>query len=398
MVTDIRPATRETVEEMYDRLAKFRATEPVGYDEEHDSWNIYDYPCSARALTDHASFSSEVTGLYPADPDFERFLTGDFVTLDPPRHRRYRKLVGRAFTPEAVQRLRPKVAAMTGTLLDAVAGRERFDLIDAVFRPLPMMVIADLLGVPAGDRDLFRGWADFLLGMDGEDTRPDRNLLDTILPTLRDIEAYVLDHVRARRADPRDDLISVLAARDLDGERLEDHEIVGVVALLLLAGYITSTVLLSNLVLCLDEHPSAAAELRADRGLLPSAVEETLRYLTPNPRSPRITLRSVEIGGRVVPADKAVSVWVGSANRDETHFPGPDVFDLHRSPNQHLAFGHGIHFCLGAPLARIEAAVASAVLLDRCAELAICRDEPLPYYDPYGMVGPIRLPVEAVWS
>jgi len=183
-------------------------------------------------------------------------------------------------------------------------------------------------------------------------------------------------------------------AAEVDGERLDDEEIVGFVGLLLIAGHVTTTALLGNAVITLDEHPDAAAELRADPSRLPSAIEEVLRYRSPFPRLARRAARDVELDGRTIAAHQVVILWVASANRDAAQFPDPDRFDIHRTPNPHLAFGHGIHFCLGAPLARLEAKIALGILLERYRSIAVARDAPAEFHNPWTMISAKRLPVE----
>src|SRR5262249_21708862 len=212
--------------------------------------------------------------------------------------------------------------------------------------------------------------------------------------TIREMNGYLLAHIRQRRARRADDLTSELVGVEVDGERLDDQEIVGFVGLLLLAGHITTTALLGNAVLTLDEHPGAAAELRADPTRLPGAIEEVLRYRSPFPRLARRAARDVELGGQAIAANEIVILWLASANRDPAKFPEPDRFDVRRTPNPHLAFGHGIHFCLGAPLARLEARIALGILLERYREIAVARDEAVELYNPWTMISAKRLPVQ----
>ena len=214
--------------------------------------------------------------------------------------------------------------------------------------------------------------------------------------TLREMEEYLLGHCRARRRRPGDDLISALVTAEVDGERLDDEEVVNFSRLLLVAGHITTTLLLGNTVLCLEENPSAAAELRADRTLIPPALEEVLRSRSPFPQMARFTTRAVELSGQVIPANQLVMLWLLGANHDERQFPDPERFDIHRMPNEHLAFGHGIHFCLGAPLARLEGKIAVDVLLTRLADIQIAPTTTLQFYD--NVFGPRSLPLTVRWA
>ena len=261
-----------------------------------------------------------------------------------------------------------------------------------------MIVIAELLGIPTSDQAVFRSWADVLLS---QEVDPDQAVdeageqaVAAVAPTMREMNAYFLDHIRARRADPGTDLTSKLIQAEVDGERLADEEIVGFVGLLLLAGHITTTATLGNSVVCFQDNPDAAAEVRADPTLLPAAIEEVLRLRTPFPRVGRLTKVDTEVGGMPVPAGQIVLPWLTAANRDERVFAEPHRFDIHRRPNPHLTFGHGIHFCLGAPLARLEARVALRLLLQRYRDIEVVGDEQVEHRNPWTMVAVARLPVQ----
>jgi cytochrome P450 len=218
--------------------------------------------------------------------------------------------------------------------------------------------------------------------------------VDAFAPIFREMNSYLLRHIRGRRSSPADDLTSKLIAAEVDGQRLDDEEIVGFVGLLLLAGHITTMATLGNTVLSFDEHPDAAAEVRADPTLLPGAIEEVLRLRTPFPRLARRATADAEVGGTVVPAGSIVVAWLTAANRDERVFAHPNQFDIHRRPNPHMTFGHGIHFCLGAPLARLEAKVALTVLLERYRSITVSGDAPVVHRNPWVMVSVTSLPVE----
>jgi len=387
--------TRSTFEGFVAWLEGLRRDGPVQFDEKLQCWQVLGHPEATAVLSDPAVFSSDLTAIAPDQEDFALFQRGNFVRMDPPQHRKLRTLVSQAFTPKVVAGLEPRIAELTTDLLDRVD--ERFDLIDALAYPLPVVVIAELLGIPASDRQLFRTWADVLLS---QEIDPDQAVgeaseraVAAVVPTMREMNAYFLDHIQARRANPSTDLTSKLTQAEVDGVRLADEEIVGFVGLLLIAGHITTTATLGNSVVCFQDNPDAAAEVRADQALLPPAIEEVLRLRTPFPRVGRLTTTATEVGGVAVPAGQVVMPWLTAANRDERVFAEPHRFDLHRRPNPHLTFGHGIHFCLGAPLARLEARVALRLLLERYRDIEVTVDE-VEHRNPFTMVAVARLPVE----
>jgi cytochrome P450 len=388
--------TRATFEDFLGWLADSRGRGQVHFDERQECWQVLGHPEAGAVLADPAVFSSDLSALQPQQDDFALFQRGNFVRMDPPQHRTLRTLVSQAFTPRVVADLEPRIAELTGELLDRAG--ERFDLVDALAYPLPVIVIADLLGVPVSDRALFRRWADALLD---QDIDPDRSLREVgeqavtaVAPVLHEMNGYFLEHIRSRRAAPREDLTSKLVQAEVDGEQLADEEIVGFVGLLLIAGHITTTATLGNSLICFRDAPDAVPAIRADPALLPTAIEEVLRMRTPFPRLARIARTDAEVGGVRIPAGQVVLVWLAAANRDARVFPQPDRFDVRRTPNPHLTFGHGIHFCLGAPLARLEARVALRLLLDRYRDIAVPGDDQVEYRSPWAMVAVTRLPLE----
>ncbi|WP_435244832.1 cytochrome P450 [Streptomyces sioyaensis] len=375
-----------------------RQAGPVRYDEQQKLWQVLDHESVAAVLADPAAYSSDFSGLAPTQPDFETFRQGNFVGMDPPAHRKLRTLVSQAFTPRVVAGLEPRIHAVSTELLDAVEDRDRFDVVDALAYPLPIIVIAELLGIPAGDRALFQEWAATLFGGDeigaSLDMADVERALDSIAPTVREMNGYILDHIRHHRKNPGEGLTGRLVRAEVDGVRLTDQEIVGFVALLLVAGHITTTALLGNAVLSLDQYPDEAALLRAEPGRLPDVIEEVLRWLPPFPELGRRTTREVRLAGRTLPADSVVMANLAAANRDPARFDHPDHFDVTRSPNPHLTFGHGIHFCFGAPLARMEARIALRLVLERFTELAVASRREVEIQNPAVIVSVRRLPLE----
>ncbi len=356
-------------------LREMRDENPVWRDA-YDVWHVFRYADVARVISDSQVFSSDTARVIPA---VQKFAAGNLVQTDPPRHHTLRRLVGSAFSPKVVTGLAPRITEVTHELLDATGGASEFDLVAALAYPLPVTVIAELLGLPACDRELFRTWADKLLTLDVVDPN-DPELARKLDEASAELLAYLHEHCADRRAHPREDLISRLATVEADGQRLTDEEVVNFSFVLLLAGHITTTALLGNTVLCLEAYPQVWDELHADRSLVEATIEEVLRYRSPFTQLSRVTMAQTELGGQVIPADALVSPWLLSANRDEREFPDPDRFDIHRFPRHHVAFGYGIHFCIGQLLARVEARVAVGVLLDRYVQIRLTPGVPLEFY------------------
>jgi cytochrome P450 len=356
-------------------LREMRDEQPVWRDE-YGIWHVFRYADVARAISDSGVFSSDVGRVLPIG---EKLAEGNLTRTDPPRHHPLRRLVGAAFSPKVVTGLAPRIAEVTRELLDATGGAAEFDLVSALAYPLPVTVIAELLGLPISDRELFRAWADRIFNRDTADPN-DPELARKIDEVLADMIAYLREYCADRRAKPRQDLISRLAAVEAGGERLSDEAVVNFAIVLLVAGHISTTALLGNTVLCMDEHPEVWPQLRADRALVEPTIEEVLRYRPSFTQVARVTTIETELGGQIIPADAIVTPWLLSANRDEREFADPDRFDIHRRANHHLAFGHGIHFCIGHLLARLEGRVAVGVLLDRYAEIRLAPGTSLEFY------------------
>ena len=379
------PETRRNPFPWYDQV---RAVAPVFHEPTSDRWLLFDYASVKRALTDHGSFSSTVTA--PTSPP-GRWL----IFSDPPRHDTLRALIMRAFTPRAVARLEPRIAELARTLLDGCVERDEVELLSEFSVPLPLMVIAEMLGAPLADWPRFRQWSDVIMSLiftlsGGEAS--ERAIL-AFRAVHAEMRTYLDALAEARRAAPRDDLLSGLVHAEVDGERLSEDDLLGIFQLLLLAGHETSTNLINNAVLSLIEHPAELHRLRSHPELLPSGIEEVLRFRSPVQAMFRFTTRDVDMRTAVIPAGRLVIAMIGSANRDPAQFAEPNRFDVTRQPNPHIAFGHGIHFCLGAPLARMEARIALAALLERFDAIELAGSEPWEPRAAFHVHGPARLPV-----
>ncbi|HEY4019583.1 MAG TPA: cytochrome P450 [Pseudonocardiaceae bacterium] len=375
-------------------LARMRVETPLWVDES-GARHVFRHADVQAILADPRRFSSDFGRAMPflgADK-----LSVSLMWLDPPAHRPLRQLVSRAFTPATIQGLRGRIEDTARELVSAMPEGE-FDIAEALAYPLPIIVIAELLGVSPADWAFFRDCADRAFALRVEPGVPQDELAAMVTAATKDLDYYLADLVRQRRARPADDLLTVLISGEVDGARLNDAQVSAFASALLTAGYVTTTLLIGNALLCLRDHPAVADRLRADRSLIPAAIEEVLRMRPPIPHARRLTTEEVVIAGELVPANALVTLSVLSAHHDERQFTDPESFEPTRDAGRHLAFGHGIHFCLGAPLARLETEIALNLLFDEFAELRIGSDivsHESEFYGPKrlpvsGMRGPVR--------
>jgi cytochrome P450 len=373
---------------------------PVRYDAQAGIWCVYGYKEVQHVLANPATFSSNTQRVIPKDmlEGQEEFSEGNLIQMDALEHKKLRGLISHAFTPKMVADMEPRIAELTNELLDEVADGNRMELVNDLAYPLPVIVIAELLGVPSSDRHRFREWGDALMESTQEFSFADRSeeqrqRLQDAMQKVRKLSDYLREHVEDRRRNPREDLITKLVQAEVEGEHLTDNEVVNFSNVLLIAGHITTTMLLGNSILCLDTHPEWFARVRENRSMIPAAIEEALRYYSPFAGTARATTTDIELGGERIPADSLVVTFLGVANRDPKVFTDPHTFDPTRDPNPHMAFGRGAHFCIGAPLARLEGRVALNILLDRFPNLRSDPDRPPRFLPSLSMTGVKELPL-----
>jgi len=363
-----------------------RSEAPCHYVEGRDFWVISRYDDVDAALRNHGVFSSaEGVG-------FERRAFHDMISSDPPEHTRLRRVVDRQFLPRAVAQLEPRVAAIIDSLLDPILEHGRADLVADLAAPLPIIVIAELLGVEPEHRVDFKRWSDDLLLAVGG------GLDETTRARTEDSRHAMADYLGAaaaeRRSHPRpgaDDVISTLVTAS-DNDALTTTEVIAFCMLLLIAGNETTTNLIGNAMRALTDHPAEMARVVADPSLIPSLVEEALRYDAPVQSLFRRATRDCEVAGKRIAESEMLMVIFASANRDSDRFPDADTFDVARNTSGHVAFGHGIHFCLGAPLARLEAQVALEALLTRLRDITRVSDQ-VTLVPSFLLRGPATMPM-----
>ncbi len=371
------PLSKRTAQDPYPVYAALRERDPVHRSRLMNAWLFTRHADVDTILRDHQRFGNDprkgaLSRRQRANlPPEEEF---SLLFLDPPDHKRLRALVNKAFTPKAVNALEPHIRALLGALLDDIDDPAGFDLMQAVAQPLPVIVIAEMLGVPSEDRAQFKIWSD-------QRARTLEPMIDARERAASDaaakaLEAYFRPIIKERRAAPKDDIVSALAQAEEEGDRLTEREMLNMLRLLLIAGNETTTNLIGNGVLALLHHPDQLQRLRDDPSLIPSAVDELLRFDSPVQTDFRRVLSDCEVNGFAVRQRDNIVVLLGAANRDPDVFDDPDRLDIGRGDRSHLSFGRGIHHCIGAPLARLEGRIVLEMLLERFSQISLRGEQP----------------------
>ena len=353
------------IEDPYRTYEQLRQKDPVHRMRLIEAWALTRYEDVQDVLADHKRFTN-------AERNYDYMQYRTFLDLDPPDHTRLRGLVSKAFTPRAVRELGPRIQDLVDELLDAVAGKGRIDLISDFAFPLPVIVIAEMLGVPAQDRARFRAWSDDI----ALSVNPLLNSeqIERVQQATEELFDYFEGIIEQRRQTPQNDMISALLAAEEEGDRLTHEELLSTLMLLLVAGNETTRNLIGNGMLALLKYPAQLQRLREHPELLDSAINELLRYDSPVQMDARNAIDDVEIGGKRIAAGQRILAIVGAANRDPQIFANPDELDIGRDEVSHLSFGRGIHYCLGSPLAILEGRIAFSSLLDRYSSLRLASE------------------------
>ena len=389
----------EVLADPYPLYAQLRAESPVHWDPYLHTWVVTRYADVAEVLTrfraDRTPTPDKLVelGMQQLTP-LAQVMVRQMLFLDPPQHSRVRALAAAAFTPRRIERLREHVQDITNTLVDAVAARGQMDVMQELAGPLPAIVTAELLGVPTADHEQLKDWSqDFAEMLGNFQHNPGR--VEKVLRSVEGMTSYFRDALTRQPAEPTEGLLNALANAEVDGDRLTEDEVIANVIVTMVGGQETTTNLIGNGLLILLRTPGALERLRADPSAIPTAIEELLRYESPSQHTARLAPDDVVLGGQAIGKGQAVIAVMGAANRDPERFADPDVLDLARKDNRHLAFGWAGHFCFGAPLARMEAHIAFETMLRRLPELELV-SEPVSWRANLGLRGLTALPI--TWS
>lgn len=350
-----RDTLRQTIGDSLEaRIAWFRTMReqhPVHYNEDLQVWEVFRYTDVQQVLLDHADYSTNNT--------LPEHFPSTLGKTEPPRHRQLRSLVSKAFTPRSIEALTPRLVEIIDGQLEQAERSGKMEVMSELTYPLPVRVIAEMLGLPASDQERFRTWSYQLLDQLTRGTHPDNS----------ELFHYFSDLLEERKAHPQNDLMSQLLAAEEDGVHLTRQDILYMCLEMMMAGNVTTTMLLSYALDRFSRHPQIYEELRADPSLIPSALEETLRYDFSEISLRRTARKDLVLDGSTIKAGEMIVAWVGAAHFEEAYFPHAEHFDIRRAPNPHMTFGYGIHVCLGAPLARLESKVALERIVARFASI-----------------------------
>ena len=364
---------------------EMRESSPVAYAEEEGVWLVFGYDDSVLVRSDYKTFSSE--HMIPSRGQYEGRSTS-IISMDPPRHRQMRSLITQAFSARTIAQMAPQIKRIVDDLIERMQTKDEVDWMDALANPLPVMVISDMLGLPREEWRQFKAWNDALMSNQQDSLEARDNFL-----------RYFVQAIEQRRQHPGSDILSLLMAAEVDGERLSYQDLMSFCFTLFIAGNITTTTTLGNAVLCFDQHPDEFERLKQHPELAASAVEEILRTMPPGRVGPndlidgRTATTDVRLGDQQIHAGDRLLPIALSNNFDPGQFADPERFDIQRNPNRHQSFGHGVHFCIGAPLARLEMKIALEKTVQRLPGLRLLHDQPLQLVDSRIMLGPKQLPV-----
>ncbi|WP_166243266.1 cytochrome P450 [Paenibacillus turpanensis] len=353
----------------FDWYREMRSRGGLHFDPERNVWDVFRYDTAQAVISNYKAFSSQGgTG-----------GTLSLLGMDPPKHKHYRALVTQAFTQKSIENQSAGIEQIADELLDRLEGQPKMDFVMDFAFPLPVIVIAKMLGIRTKDRNLFKEWSDKLVeGNDDQNLEKQAQLASEKMKIIGELYAYFTNVIEERRANPGgNDLVSELLRAKIDDQHLDMVELLEFCLLLLVAGNETTTNLLGNFMRTMLEHPESLERVRKDRNLLAPAIEETLRYSSPIQSISRVASVDTEVEGQSIKAGQGVVIWLGSVNRDERKFDNAEQFIIDRHPNPHMGFGQSVHFCLGAPLARLEATIALNRFLDRVPSAALDESESL---------------------
>jgi cytochrome P450 len=376
----------EFVKDPYPLLHELRSQEPVYWSEAIGAWLLTRYDDVALTMKDPAHFSNEnrlgqaVTYLPPEKrANFKAFedhyKTKGLLHSDPPDHTRLRALVTKEFTPKVVEQIKPQIQKVVDGVLDEAEQKGEMDVVPDLAEALPIGVIAEILGVPVSDRHIFKKWTDAILGFQGVNKPSEADLLRA-QESLVDLRVYLREMIDERRRTPREDLMSKFVALESEGERLSEAELINTCVTLFTAGHETTLSLISNSIYTLLANPDQLQLLREKPELLIAALEESLRFESPVSRQSRLMKADAELGGKTLKKGEMLFQMLNAVNRDPAYFPDPDRFDIRRLNNRHMAFGQGMHFCVGAPLARAEGLIAVGTTIKRFPKLSLVDSKP----------------------